>query len=139
MVQLDQLPQEGDRIQLSWIQEFMEHLGGKIDLIATGEDFQKEDKKNNKTGGLKIHYVTRIPFVTNWDNDEGKATEEPQEYEEGLPVTQLYGKMASKALIDNLTSMGITDTEELQKGYFTYRLRAMRMGFPRLIPVGRAD
>lgn len=139
MVKLGELPTEGDRIQLSKLQEFMESIGGKVELIATSEEYQKEDKENNKVAGLNIHLITRVPFVCNFDFDKGEETPEPIEYEEGLPVTQKYGKMASKILIDNLESMGIDDTEALQTGYFVYRLRAMRMGYPRLIPVARAD
>lgn len=132
MVKLDELPTEQERIQLDKIQEFMESLGGTIELKATDEDWQQGGK--NKTKGLKIHYTTRVPFVCNFDFDNGERTDEPVTYDDGLPVTQLYGKMASRVLRENLEKLGISNTEVLQKAFYRYRLRAMRTGFPRLIP-----
>ena len=132
---MDDLPQEQERVQLDKIQEFMESLGGQLSLIATDEDWQKE--ASGKTGGLKIHFITEIPFVCNYDFDKGEVTTDPVTYEEGLPVTQLYGKMASRILKDNMEKLGLDDTEELQHCHHLYRLRAMRTGFPRLIPFER--
>jgi hypothetical protein len=137
MVKLDDLPTEQERVQLDKIQEFMESLGGKINLIATDEDWQKP--ASGKTGGLKIHYITEVPFICNFNFDKGIAVDEPITYEEGLPVTQLYGKMASRILRENMEKMGIDDTEDLQDARYWYRLRAMRTGFPRLIPFEKVE
>ena len=115
----------------------MESLGGKIDLIATDEDWQKPSA--GKTGGLKIHFITEVHFVCKYDFDKAKVTTDPVTYEEGLPVTQLYGKMASRILRENMEKLGIDDTEMLQDARYWYRLRAMRTGFPRLMPFERVE
>ena len=134
-MKIDELPESADRIQLAKIQRFLNHLGGRISLKATGEAWQEGGK--NKTEGLKIHLVTIIPYETNFDmsaEDGKEITSKPVVYEDGLPVTQLYGKMASKELKIAMGALSLDDTEQLQEDFYWYRLVAMPQGYARLMP-----
>ena len=96
MVKLTELPTEKGRIELEQLQYFLEHIGGKIELIATDEGMQEGTK--DKTGGLKIHFKTRDNFELTWDMTNSKPLDEPVIHEDGMGITQLYGKQGSKIL-----------------------------------------
>lgn len=132
MVKLDELPTEKGRIELEQLQYFLEHIGGKIALIATGEGWQEQTK--DKTGGLKIDYKTVDNFELTWDMENGKPLATPVVYEEGMGITQLYGKQGSKILTTHMEALGYDDTAELGKRFHWYRLRQQRTGFSRLYP-----
>lgn len=132
MVKLDELPSEQGRIELEQLQYFLEHVGGKIELIATGEEMQEATK--DKTGGLKIHFKTRPDYELTWDMDNGKPLVTPVVYDEGMGITQLYGKQGSKILTTHMEALGYDDTDELGKRFHWYRLRQQRTGFSRLYP-----
>lgn len=140
MVKLDELPEEADRIQLDKLSRFLDHIGGKIKLIATGEDWQQGGK--NKTEGLKIHLITEVPYSSTFDmrtedaNEE--VVEEPIIYEDGLPVTQLYGKMASVDLKMYLGLLELDSTDALQEAFYFYKLVPQRQGYARLMPFEKA-
>lgn len=140
MVKLDELPEEADRIQLDKLSRFLDHIGGEVELIATGEDWQQGGK--NKTEGLKIHLITKVPYSVTFDmrteDPKEEVTDEPVLYEEGLPVTQLYGKMASVDLKMYLGLLELDDTESLQESFYFYKLVPQRQGYARLMPFRKA-
>jgi len=79
-------------------------------LKANDEYFATET--DDKTGGLIINFQQK----------------------DGRIVTQKYGKISGRKLIEALEKLGLKDTEELQKAWYQYKLTTMRSGYPRYIP-----
>lgn len=136
MVKLDELPEGEARIDLGHLQRFIRILGGTVKLIALEEKWQEESA--GKTGGLNITFKTEDNFMSPIDMDSKEGDEVETEYEEGLKITQKYGKMASGVLGPALEALGLSDTEELQKTFYIYELHGMRTGYPRLMPIEKA-
>lgn len=91
------------------------NLPKQITMKATNEYFAKETE--DKTGGLIINFETRDNKI----------------------VTQKYGKVSAKLLVEALNKLKLKDTEELQLSYYQYVLSDMRSGYPRYIPVKKVD
>lgn len=84
-------------------------------LIAISEKMVEATDK--KTGGLVITF---------------KQKDEKE-------LTQKYSKMSGSVLKEALETLGINDTEELQKNWYRYTLTNMRSGYPRYIPTEKVE
>lgn len=139
MVQLDDIPEEEARLELDKLQDFMDYMPDGIPMIALSENVVEDTvvEGKPKVGGINIRFCTPIPFEAGYNLETDK--EEKTVYEEGLKLTQKYSKVSGKGLKKAMIKLGLKNTEELQKAYYYYRLRAFRVGFPRLIPMAKAD
>jgi len=57
---------------------------------------------------------------------------------DGREFPQKYTKVSGAALTEAMKKLKLTDTEQLQKDWYTYRLTIMRIGLPRMIPQKKA-
>lgn len=71
------------------------------------------DATDDKTGGLVVKFIQQ---------DEKE-------------LSQKYGKVSGTKLIEAMERLGLTDTTQLQKCWFKYKLTAMRSGYPRYMPI----
>jgi len=88
----------------------LKDLPNEADLIVTGE--KMIEATAGKTGGLALTYQLR----------------------DGRSFTQKYSKVSGAELITALKKLGYATTEPLSKHWHHYKLVAMRIGFPRMIP-----
>lgn len=139
MVKLDDIPEEEARLELDKLQDFMDHMPDGLPLIALSEKVVEDTvvEGRPKVGGINITFSTPIPFKCGYNLEKDVA--EKTEYDKGLKLTQKYSKISKKALKKAMIKLGLKSTEDLQKAYYNYRLRAFRVGFPRLIPMVKAD
>ncbi len=139
MVKLDDVPIEEGRIPLDQLADFMDANGGRIILITTSQEMVDEDKTAKKTGGLKANLWTGRNYKSKYSINEKKLLAIPITYEDGLQLTQKWGKIPSVDLVKNLEKMGFNDTDALGEAFFEYKLVSQRTGFPRLLPIGKSD
>ena len=83
-------------------------------LLAVSEEQVAATKE--KTGGLKIVYAQK----------------------DGKQFPQKYSKVSGKRLVEALTKLRYESTEPLFKNWHEYALEAMRVGYPRYIPIKKA-
>lgn len=93
----------------------IKNLPNQVELIAISETFK--EAQQGKTAGLVITYRDRV----------------------GKGLSQKYGKVSGYALHKAMTKLKIKDTVELQKAFYVYELTAMRSGYPRMIPIRKAE
>jgi len=139
MVKIDQVPVEQGRIPLDQLGDFMDANGSRVTLITISQEMVEEDKANKKTGGLKAELWTGRDFKSKYDINTKKTVSPPIIYEDGLKLTQKWGKIPSGELVKVLESMGHDDTDVLGEHFFEYKLVSQRSGFSRLIPVVVSD
>jgi len=135
MVKIDEIPIEKGRIPLDQLAPFMEANGNRIILITLSQEMVDEDKANKKTGGLKAELWTGRNFKSKYDIVTKLPVETPVLYEDGLKLSQKWGKIPSAELVKVLNEMGHDDTDILGEHFFEYKLVSQRTGYARLIPV----
>lgn len=139
MVKIDEVPIEQGRIPLDQLGDFMDANGNRVTLITLSQEMVDEDKPNKKTGGLKAELWTGRNFKSKYDINTKKTVVPLVLYEDGLKLTQKWGKIPSGELVKVLEGMGYDDTDVLGEHFFEYKLVSQRTGFPRLIPVAQSD
>lgn len=135
MVKIDDLPIEQGRIPLDQLSDFIEANKNRIVLITTSQEMVDEDKVLKKTGGLKANLWTGKNFKSLYDVSKKQTVTTPILYEDGLQVTQKWGKIPSAELVKRLEEMNFKDTDILGEKFFEYKLVNQRTGYARLIPV----
>lgn len=139
-MKLKDVPMEKGRIPLDQLNDFMKAHKFSVPFIATSEEYVDESevivdgKKEAKSAGLKINLWTGKNFASNYDINKKQIVPRGILYEDGLMVTQKYGKIAGGMLIASLEKLGHDDTDILGESFFDYELSPQRTGFPRLIP-----
>jgi hypothetical protein len=139
MVKLDDVPIEQGRIPLDQLGDFMDANGNRLTLITISQEMVEEDKANKKTGGLKAELWTGRNFKSKYDINTKKVVSPSIVYEDGLKLTQKWGKIPSGELVKILEEMSHDDTDVLGEHFFEYKLVSQRTGFARLIPVAQSD
>lgn len=137
MVKLDDIPEEKPRIDLEYLHNFMDAHGGTVDFIVESE--REQAGTEDKTGGINMQLWTGANFVSNYDIDAKSVVTNPITYEDGLRLTQKYSKISGRHLREAMEQMKIKDTEKFQESFYTYRLKAMRQGYGRLIPISQSE
>ena len=135
MVKIDDIPVEQGRIPLDQLSDFLEANKNRVILIATSQEMVAENKEGKKTGGLKANLWTGRNFKSMYDINKKQTVTTAVIYEDGLQVTQKWGKIPSGELTKSLKDMGFNDTDVLGEKFFEYKLFSQRTGYPRLIPV----
>lgn len=98
-----------------------------------------ENKEAKKTGGLKANLWTGKNFKSKYDITTNQQVSTSVLYEDGLQVTQKWGKIPSASIVNTLKELGFKDTDVLSEKFFEYKLQDQRSGFSRLLPIKVSD